>query len=62
MAKSYSSRELIKMVKSDGWSLVTGDHHHFKHPVKPGRVTIVHPVKDARRGTTQSIFKQAGLK
>lgn len=64
MTKSYSSRELIKMVKKDGWFLVnvTGDHHNFKHPTKPGRVTIVHPLKDVRRGTTQSIFKQAGLK
>ncbi|WP_460428795.1 type II toxin-antitoxin system HicA family toxin [Azotobacter armeniacus] len=34
------SREVIKRIEADGWYLVTvkGDHHHFKHPTKPGRV------------------------
>lgn len=45
--KGYSSREIIKILKADGWYEVgcTGDHHQFKHPVKKGRVTITHPKK-----------------
>lgn len=59
-----SSREVIKLLKKDGWFLVriTGDHHHFKHPTKKGIVTVPHPNKDVPKGTLSSIFKQAGLK
>jgi predicted RNA binding protein YcfA (HicA-like mRNA interferase family) len=37
-----SSREIIRKLEADGWFLVgtTGDHHHFKHPTKPGKVTV----------------------
>lgn len=59
-----SSREVIKLLKKDGWVLVriTGDHHHFKHPTKKGIVTVPHPNKDVPKGTLSSIFKQAGWK
>jgi len=35
-------RELIRLIEDDGWSQVTqsGSHRQFKHPTKPGRVTI----------------------
>lgn len=61
--KHYSSRELIKILKADGWYEVNcvGDHHQFKHPTKKGRVTVTHPVKDVPDGTARSILKQAGL-
>ena len=64
MPKRYSSHELIRMIQADGWVLVgvKGDHHQFKHPTKPGRVTIPHPRKDMPVGTANSILKQAGLK
>ncbi|WP_300009762.1 type II toxin-antitoxin system HicA family toxin [uncultured Roseobacter sp.] len=57
-----NSRKLIKMLEKDGWQRVAtkGDHHQFKHPTKPGRVTIPHPVKDIPRGTVMSIYRQAG--
>lgn len=58
-------RELIKLVEKDGWVLVVtkGSHRQFKHPSKPGRVTIVgHPGDDIATGTYLSILKQAGLK
>jgi predicted RNA binding protein YcfA (HicA-like mRNA interferase family) len=47
MVKIYSSREIIKTLKEDGWKevRVTGSHHHFKHPEKIGVVTIPHPKK-----------------
>ena len=34
--KSYSSRDVIKQLKADGWYEVNceGDHHQFKHPTK----------------------------
>lgn len=62
--KSYSSREIIKLLKADGWVEVNcvGDHHQFKHSTKPGRVTVPHPVKDIPIKTLQSIAKQSGLK
>lgn len=62
--KSYSSREVIKMLLDDGWYEVAcvGDHHQYKHPTKPGRVTITHPVKDIPIGTLKNIAKQSGLK
>jgi predicted RNA binding protein YcfA (HicA-like mRNA interferase family) len=64
MPKRYTSRELIRMIEADGWVLVgvKGDHHQFKHPAKPGRVTIPHPRKDMPIGTANSVLKQAGLK
>ena len=58
------SRVLIKILEEDGWVLVAvrGSHHQFKHPVRPGRVTVPHPRKDLKKGTENSILKQAGLK
>jgi len=58
------SRSLIKLLESDGWNLVaiSGWHHQFKHPTKPGRVTVPHPKKDLKKGTEINILKQAGLK
>jgi predicted RNA binding protein YcfA (HicA-like mRNA interferase family) len=62
--KSYSSREVIKMLKADGWYLVNtvGSHLQFKHPEKPGRVTVKHPDKDIPIKTLKSIERQSGLK
>ncbi|MEE3402535.1 MAG: type II toxin-antitoxin system HicA family toxin [Acutalibacteraceae bacterium] len=62
--KSYSSREIIKMLKADGWFEIscTGDHHQFKHPQKKGRVTVCHPVKQLHINDIKSIEKQSGLK
>lgn len=61
--KSYSSREVIRILKADGWYEVScvGDHHQFKNPSKPGKVTVVHLEKDIPLGTLKSIAKQAGV-
>lgn len=63
MPKSYSSKEVIRLLKTDGWIEVTvvGSHHQFKHSSKPGRVTVKHPVKDIPRKTLDSIERQSGL-
>jgi predicted RNA binding protein YcfA (HicA-like mRNA interferase family) len=58
------SRELIAKLRADGWQLVktVGSHHQFKHPVKPGKVTVPHPKRDLPEGTVKNVLKQAGLK
>ena len=35
-------RMLIRMLEKDGWRLTTtrGSHRQYKHPLKPGRVTV----------------------
>lgn len=58
-------RDIIRLVEDDGWFLVRtrGSHRHFKHPSKPGLVTIAgHPGVDMPKGTLNSVLKQAGLK
>lgn len=61
--KIYSSREVLKMLLADGWYEVNcvGDHHQFKHPTKPGRVTLTHPAKEIPIGTLKSISRQSGI-
>ncbi len=57
--------EVLRMLAEDGWYLVAtrGSHRQFKHPVKPGRVTVPgKPGDDLAPGTMGSILKQAGLK
>lgn len=58
-----SSAELIRELIRAGWRAVAvkGSHHQFKHPHRPGRVTVPHPKKDLPIGTVKSILKQAGL-
>ena len=58
-------REVIRLIEADGWFHVVthGSHRQFKHPLKPGRVTIAgHEGHDIAIGTLNSILKQAGLK
>ena len=57
------SIDIIRRLKADGGYLVhtVGSHHQFKHPSKPGKVTVPHPKKDLLIATVRSIFRQAGL-
>ena len=63
-AETMKSRDVIRALQADGWKLdsVTGSHHHFKHPTKPGKVTVPHPEKDLPIGTLKSIERQSGVK
>jgi len=57
-------REVLKLLRDDGWFHVVtrGSHRQFKHPIKPGRVTVAgRPSEDISPGTLGSILKQAGL-
>lgn len=58
-------RDVIRLLEQDGWFQVDmkGSHRQFKHPQKPGRVTVAgKPGDELRKGTLNSILKQAGLK
>lgn len=57
-------RDVIKRIEDDGWYLARtrGSHCQFKHPTKPGLVTIAgKPGEDVAPGTLNSILRQAGL-
>ncbi len=57
-------RDLIKLIEEDGWRLhnTVGSHQQYKHPTRPGRVTVAgKPGKDVPEGTRKSILRQAGL-
>lgn len=57
-----NSKQVIKKLEADGWRLVRskGSHHQFKHPEKPGLVTVKHPDSDIPMGTMRNIERQAG--
>ncbi|HRH79723.1 MAG TPA: type II toxin-antitoxin system HicA family toxin [Thiobacillaceae bacterium] len=57
--------EVLRLLQEGGWCLVAtrGSHRQYKHPGKPGRVTLAgKPSDDLAPGTLNSILKQAGLK
>lgn len=61
--KRYKVREVIDMLRADGWDLVSirGSHRQFKHPSKSGRVTVNGALNDnLSQFLLNSIFKQAG--
>ena len=58
-------RDVISLIESDGWIQVRtkGSHRQFRHPTKPGIVTVAgKPRVDIPPGTLNSVLKQAGLK
>jgi predicted RNA binding protein YcfA (HicA-like mRNA interferase family) len=57
-------REVIKLLENDGWFAhkTRGSHRHFKHPTKPGKVTVPGKMsKDVHPRTLNYILKQASL-
>lgn len=59
------TKELIELIKSDGWFQVRqkGSHRQFKHLTKRGVVTISGKANiDVPPGTLSSALKQAGIK
>ena len=58
-------RDVIKRIEADGWRLVRqlGSHRQYRHPVKPGKVTIAgHPSAEAAMKTLRSILNTSRLK
>ena len=64
MKKSYSSKEIISILKKNGWYQVNqeGSHKQFKHSAKKGKVTVAHPEKDIAIEILKSIERQSGIK
>jgi len=62
--KAYSSKEIITILKKDGWYLndIEGSHHQYKHPQKKGKVTVKHPTKTIPITTLKCIERQSSLK
>lgn len=57
-------RDVIRRIEGDGWRLcrTRGSHRQFKHPAKPGKVTVAGSAgEDVPVGTLRAILKQAGL-
>ncbi|MDE0330886.1 MAG: type II toxin-antitoxin system HicA family toxin [Nitrospinae bacterium] len=55
-------RDVIRLIEQDGWRLVRtkGSHRQYRHPEKPGTVTIAgKPSDDLPPGTWNSILKQS---
>ena len=57
-------KELLKVLKKDGWYVdrIRGSHHMLKHINKDGRVTVPVHKEDLKPKTLHTILKQAGLK
>jgi len=64
MGKVYTTKHLRKIIEADGWYLVRqeGSHAQFKYPIKKNLTTLPIHDKDMKKGTTASVFRQAGLK
>ena len=57
-------KELEKILKKDGlyYYDTVGSHMQYKHRIKPGKVTIPRHRGDIKKGTLNSVLKQAGIK
>ena len=57
------SRDVISKIAAEGWVEVrqSGSHKQFRHPRKPGTVTVPHPKSDMPTGTLKSIEKATGV-
>jgi predicted RNA binding protein YcfA (HicA-like mRNA interferase family) len=58
-------KEVIALLEADGWFLVgmRGSHRQFRHPWKPGKVTIAGKASlELPPRTLVSVLRQAGLR
>jgi len=58
-------RDAIRLIEADGWQHVRtrGSHRQYRHPFKPGTVTIAGmPGDDLPPRTWASIMRQPGLR
>ena len=57
-------KEVIIILEKDGWVLkrTRGSHRQFRHPTKPGTVTVAGKLNiEIPIGTLKSIAKQSGI-
>jgi predicted RNA binding protein YcfA (HicA-like mRNA interferase family) len=60
---SAKTRDVIARLTAEGWYAARkgpGDHVQYKHPTRPGRVTIDTGAREQTTGTLRSIYRQAG--
>ena len=57
-------KEMERILLADGWykDSQKGSHRYYKHPTKPGKVTIPFHTKDLNTKTEHIILKQAQIK
>ena len=64
--KNLKVRDILRILKKDGWKKLpqkATDHRQFKHPTKPGKVTVRGKTSDDVDGfLLKSIGRQAGIK
>ena len=64
MPRRVRVRRALRIVEQDGWVLARtrGSHRQYRHPAKPGTVTIPGHMNDQLHPKTwKSILKRAGL-
>jgi predicted RNA binding protein YcfA (HicA-like mRNA interferase family) len=64
MALTVKLRDVLAFLLEDGWTYknTEGDHHHYVHPVKTGKLTLVGDRgDDITTGLLNSVLRQAGL-
>jgi predicted RNA binding protein YcfA (HicA-like mRNA interferase family) len=60
---SNKTRDVQRRLAQDGWTVARhgpGDHVQYRHPTKPGRVTLDAGAREMPTGTLRSIYRQAG--
>ncbi len=64
MAHTINSKDLIKQREKAGWRLqnVKGSHHVYRHPDRPGHISVPHPRKQLGTGLVSKLLRQAGMK
>jgi len=58
-------RDIMEALKAAGWRQVAqiGSHRQFKHPSRPGRVTVAgHPSLEMHPKTLRGLERQSGVK
>ena len=58
-----TARQIIKILKKDGWEHVRtkGSHRMFQHPTKKGTIAVPFHNKDLSKGTEHQILKDAKI-
>ncbi len=64
MVKRMGSKELLKLLKGEGWleHSQTGSHLQLRHPTQAGKATIPMGRKDLHPKTILSVCRQAKIK
>lgn len=60
---SKHTRDVVSRLQAEGWIVARkgpGDHMQYRHPTRPGRVTIDMGKREQTANTLRSIYRQAG--